>query len=146
MPYVADILARMRGALRPTPLMETLLLLRNARGLAHRVPALKLVRHVLAEGLGGRAAHDHAGRGQALLHGVLLEAFVDDRVELGDDRARRVARREHAVPRRDVVAGKHARFDRGRHVRHRRKAVLAGNRERLELASAPAPAPPKPYR
>src|SRR5215468_8931603 len=44
------------------------------------------------------------------------------------------ARREHAVPRRDVVAGKHARFDRGRHVRHRRKAVLAGDRERLELA------------
>src|SRR5262249_9191024 len=99
MPYVADILARMRGALRPTPLMETLLLLRNARRLAHRVPALELARHVLAEGLGARAAHDHTGRGQALLHGVLFEAFVDGRVELGDDRGRHAARREHAVPR-----------------------------------------------
>jgi hypothetical protein len=37
----------------------------------HRVPARELARHVLAEGIGGRAAHDHAGRGQALLHGVL---------------------------------------------------------------------------
>src|SRR5262249_56227773 len=97
MPYVADILARMRGALRPTLLMETLLRRGNARRLAHRVPARELARHVLAERLGGRAAHDHAGRGQALLHGVLLEAFVDDRVELGDDRRRRVTRREHAI-------------------------------------------------
>src|SRR5215813_14430900 len=111
MPYVADILARMRGALRPTPLMETLLLLRNARRLAHRVPALKLLRHVLAEGLGARAAHDHAGRGQALLHRVLLEAFVDGRVELGDDLRWHAARREHAIPGRNVVAGKHARLD-----------------------------------
>jgi hypothetical protein len=59
--------------------------------LAHRVPALKLARHVLAEGLGGRAAHDYAGRGQALLHGVLLEALIDGRVELGDDLARNFA-------------------------------------------------------
>src|SRR6516225_1997111 len=66
------------------------LLLRNAHRLAHRVPALKLPRHVLAEGLGGRAAHDHAGRGQALL-GVLLEALIDGRVELGDDLARNFA-------------------------------------------------------
>ena len=88
---------------------------------------------MLAERLGARAAHDHAGRGQAPLHGVLLEALIDGRVELGDDLARHAARREYAVPRGDVVAGKHARLDRGRHVRHRRKAVLAGDRERLEL-------------
>ena len=72
----------------------SLLLLRNARRLAHRVPALKLARHVLAERLRGRAAHDHAGGGQALLYRLLLEAFVDGRVELGDDRSRRVARRD----------------------------------------------------
>src|SRR5690348_14493110 len=70
---------------RGTPYWKTLLLLRNARRLAHRVPAPELARHVLAERLGGRAAHDHAGGGQALLHRLLLEAFVDGRVELGDD-------------------------------------------------------------
>src|SRR6266540_4770022 len=74
------------------------LLLRNAGGLAHRVPAGELARHVLAEGLRRRAAHDHAGRGQALLHGLLPEAFVDDFVELGDDLPRHAAWREHAVP------------------------------------------------
>src|SRR6266511_6238564 len=74
------------------------LLLRNAGRLAHRVPARELARHVLAEGLRRRAAHDHPGRGQPFLYDLSHEAFVDDFVELGDDFPRHAARREHAVP------------------------------------------------
>src|SRR5260370_27629558 len=62
---------------------RSLLLLRNARRLAHRVPAPELARHVLAERLRGRAAHDHARGGPALLPRLLPEAFVDGPVQLG---------------------------------------------------------------
>src|ERR1700740_1024761 len=65
---------------RGTPYWKTLLLLRNARGLAARGPPPEPAPHGLAEGLGGRAAHDPASRDQALLHRLLLEAFVDGRV------------------------------------------------------------------
>jgi hypothetical protein len=81
------------------------LLLRNAGGLPDRVPADELVRHMLAEGRGRGALHHHAGRGQPLAHRGLRDDLVERLVEPGDDRGQRAARREHAVPGGDVVAG-----------------------------------------
>src|SRR5438105_9242616 len=56
------------------------LLSRNAGSLADRVPSGELVRHQLAERLGGGTLHDHAGRDQALAHSILFEDFVERRV------------------------------------------------------------------
>jgi hypothetical protein len=48
---------------------------------------------------------------------------------------RRHSRRaEHAIPGGDVVTRQHAGLDRGRHVRHGGKPILAGDGKRLECA------------
>ena len=55
-------------------------------------------------------------------------------IELGDHRHRQAGRTEQAVPRGHVVARQHARFGGGRHVGHGGEAILAGDRQRLEIA------------
>src|ERR1700730_5718421 len=108
--------------------------LRNAGGLAHAVPAPELICHEGTELGRGRALH-HDPRGlKAFAHGLVLQDFVDRAVEPGDDGGRQAARPEHAVPGGHVVPRDEARLDRGRHGGHCRKALLAGDRERLELA------------
>src|SRR5436190_13212103 len=109
------------------------LLLRNAGALAHRIPARKLVRHMLAERLGRGALHHHARLSEPRLHVFLGDNRIERLVELGNDRTRRSARREKTVPRGDVVAGEHARFDGGGNGRYCGKAILASDSERLEL-------------
>src|SRR6516225_1905255 len=82
---------------------EPSLLLRYSRPLADRIPAHELVRHMLAECLRRGSVDHYAGLGQSLLHVGLSDRLIERSVELGDDGARRAARREEAVPRGDVV-------------------------------------------
>ena len=94
-------------------------------------------RHLLGEE--GAELLRRAGLGSALkfASAVLasgdLQAVVDRRVELGDDRLRRAVRRHHAGPGVDGEI-RIAALDQRRHVRQRRPALAARDRERAQLA------------
>ena len=81
-----------------------------------------------------RALHHRADLAQALADRGLLEHLVERLVELGDDRRRHALGSEQAIPGVDVVARHDAGLDRRRHVRRGREAVLAGHRQRANLA------------
>src|SRR6185437_687042 len=116
-------------ACRSLSSMMCVLLLRKAGGDPDATPSVVFAHQEIAELL-WRGALDHDADGfEAFLDGLVRQAVVERLVQFGDDGRRRAARRKQAVPGGDVIAGQQAGLDRRRHVRHRRKAVLAGDRK-----------------
>jgi NAD(P)-dependent dehydrogenase (short-subunit alcohol dehydrogenase family) len=104
---IFDSAAKLRSdwTLSPTPVG---LLLWDPGDLAHFVPASELSLHVTPQRLGRGAPHHRPSVGETVSDCLIGNDLVDRGVELDDDRLRRAARSDEAVPRGDIVTGKQA--------------------------------------